>query len=128
VFDDCGYYPRMVRASAELLAPHIKQYLYVSSISCYADNSKENCDESSAVATMDDPTLESMGKNYEYYGALKALCEKAAMEALPDGATIVRPATSSAPATRPIASPTGRCAWRAAARCWRPVLPPIRSR
>jgi 2'-hydroxyisoflavone reductase len=91
VFDDCGYYPRMVRASAELLAPHIKQYVYVSSISCYADNSKENCDESSAVATMDDPTLETMGKNYEYYGALKALCEKAAMEAVPDGATIVRP-------------------------------------
>ena len=32
-----------------------------------------------------------MGKDFEYYGALKALCEKAAEEAMPGRVTIVRP-------------------------------------
>lgn len=91
VFDDTGYYPRHVKASAELLAPNIGHYVFISSISCYARNDIEGLDESGELATMEDPTLESMGKNYEYYGALKALCEQAAEAAMPGKTCVIRP-------------------------------------
>lgn len=91
VFDDCGYYPRMVKASAELLAPNVGQYVYVSSISCYAKNEVEGIDETAECGTMPDPKLEKMGPNYEYYGPLKALCEQAAQAAFTGRATIIRP-------------------------------------
>src|SRR5205085_3581060 len=45
VYDDVGYFPRIVRASSELLAPNVGQYVYVSSISCYAKNDVEGADE-----------------------------------------------------------------------------------
>ncbi len=91
VFDDCGYYPRMVKASAELMAPNVKQYVYISSVSAYASFDKEGADETAPVGTMPDPTLEKMGDNYEFYGPLKALCEQAAEAALPGRVTNVRP-------------------------------------
>lgn len=92
VLDDCGYYPRMVTASGELAAQNkIGQYIYISSISCYAKNDVEGGDETAELATMTDPTIEKMGKGGEFYGPLKALCEKAAEAAMPGKTTIVRP-------------------------------------
>lgn len=91
VFDDCGYYPRMVRASAELLAPNVKQYVYISSVSAYANFEKEGADETAPVGTMTDPTVEDMGKDYVNYGPLKALCEQAAEAAAPGRVANVRP-------------------------------------
>ena len=87
VIDNCGYVPRHVRMSAELLAPMVRQYLFISTISVYADFSKVN-DETSPVATIEDENREDW-KNA--YGALKALCEKAADAAMPGRTTIVRP-------------------------------------
>lgn len=91
VFDDCGYVPRIVKASAELLAPNVAQYVYISSISAYKDNSKAGSDESADVAVMADPTIESMGDSFENYGPLKALCEAAAEKAMPGRVANVRP-------------------------------------
>ncbi|MCE1229989.1 MAG: epimerase [Firmicutes bacterium] len=91
VIDNSAYYPRMVKASAELLAPRVKQYILISSISAYKEPAPLGGAEGAALATMPDPTLETMGKNYEYYGALKALCEQAAEAAMPGRTTIVRP-------------------------------------
>ncbi len=91
VFDTSGYYPRMVRASAELLAPHVKHYVFISSISAYAENKTPDQDETAPVAKMPDPTVEEMGKGYEWYGALKALCEQAAEKAMPGRVSNVRP-------------------------------------
>ncbi len=91
VFDDCGYYPRIVEASAKLLAPNVKQYIYISSVSAYANFEKEGADETAPVGTMPDPTLEKMGDNYEFYGPLKALCEQAAEAAAPGRVANVRP-------------------------------------
>lgn len=91
VIDNSAYYPRHVSASAKLLAPNISQYIIISTLSVYKDNSIEGQDESAAVATIPDPTVETMGKNFENYGALKALCEKAAEEAMPERVTVVRP-------------------------------------
>lgn len=97
VIDNSGYYPRHVAASAELLAPHARQYIFISSISAYADNSKPGADESSAVARLEDPTVETMGPGGAYYGGLKALCEEAAEKAFPGRATIVRPGYIAGP-------------------------------
>ncbi len=91
VIDNSGYYPRMVKASAELLAPKAKQYLYISSISCYKEPSPENGDEDAPLATIPDPTVETMGTDYANYGALKALCEQAAEKAMPGRTAIIRP-------------------------------------
>lgn len=91
VIDNSGYYPRMVGASAQLLAPNVGQYIFISSISAYATNPASGGDETTAVATIADPKVETMGASFENYGALKALCEQAVEAALPGRATIVRP-------------------------------------
>jgi 2'-hydroxyisoflavone reductase len=90
-FDDNGYYPRIVSASAELLKGRVGHYVYVSSISAYAKNEKEGADESEPVGTMEDPTVESMGEGYVNYGPLKALCELASEQSFPKRCTVVRP-------------------------------------
>ena len=91
VIDNSGYYPRHVKASAELLGPNVGHYIYISSISAYGITSVEGQDVDAPVATMEDPTAEEMGENYENYGPLKALCEQAAQDAMPGRVTVVRP-------------------------------------
>ena len=91
VFDDCGYYPRHVKASAELMAPNVAHYVYISSISCYAKNDVEGMDETAECAKLADPTVETMGEGYANYGGLKALCEQAAEAAMPGRTCVVRP-------------------------------------
>lgn len=91
VIDNSGYYPRMVSASARLLAPAVKHYIFISSISAYAEESVEGADETARVATIPDPTVEEMGPNSQNFGALKALCERAAEEAMPGRTAVVRP-------------------------------------
>jgi 2'-hydroxyisoflavone reductase len=78
-----------VTASASLLSTSVGLYVFVSTISVYADTSKPGGDESAPVATTPDPAADKVtGENY---GALKALCEKAAETASPGKVTIVRP-------------------------------------
>src|SRR5512138_1837410 len=83
VIDTSGYFPRMVKASAELLRPNIRQYVFISSISVYKDTSVVNYDETAALNTLKDPATEDFGKGFENFGGGKALCEKAAEEAMP---------------------------------------------
>ncbi len=89
VIDNSGYFPRQVGASARLLAPNTGHYIFISSISVYADNSIENQDETARVGTIADPTVEKITE--ETYGPLKALCENAAEQALPGRTAVVRP-------------------------------------
>ena len=103
VIDNSAYYPRMVAASAGLLAPHAKQYLIISSISAYKEPNPETGTEDAPLATMADPTVESMGKDYANYGALKALCEQAAQKAMPGRTAVIRPGYIVGPD-----DPTGR--------------------
>jgi 2'-hydroxyisoflavone reductase len=92
VIDNSGYYPRMVSASAQLLArQHAGLYIYISSISAYADNPAGGGDETTALATLADPSVETLGPAFENYGGLKVLCERAAEAAFPGRAAIVRP-------------------------------------
>jgi 2'-hydroxyisoflavone reductase len=91
VIDTSGYAPRIVKTSTTLLAPATKQYVFISTVSVYAKNDKPNEDESAELAKIDDPTIESMGADFHNYGPLKALCEKAAEEAMPGRVTNIRP-------------------------------------
>lgn len=89
VIDTCGYVPRVVRASAELLAGAVEHYTFISSISVYSDLSQPGMDEQAPVGTLADPTIEEV--TGESYGPLKALCEQAAEAALPGRTLIIRP-------------------------------------
>lgn len=89
VIDTSGYYPRQVRTMTELLAPNVGQYVFISSISVYADRSKPGVDENSPVGRIADETTEKV--DGESYGPLKALCEQAAEAGMPGRATNIRP-------------------------------------
>jgi 2'-hydroxyisoflavone reductase len=91
VIDNSGYFPRMVEASAQLLAKSASQYIFISSISAYGENPAQGGDENTKLATLADPTVETMGAEFENYGGLKVLCEQAAAAAFPGRAAIVRP-------------------------------------
>jgi 2'-hydroxyisoflavone reductase len=89
VIDTCGYVPRVVRTSAEMLADAVDHYTLVSSLSVYANMSKVGIDESDPVGTLHDETVEEV--TGETYGPLKALCEQAAERAMPGRVLNVRP-------------------------------------
>ena len=98
VIDNSGYFPRMVKASADLLAKQgCGQYIFISSISAYDEASipPSGGTEDVKLATLADPKVEDMGKEFQNYGGLKVLCEQAAEAAFPGRATIVRPASPS---------------------------------
>jgi 2'-hydroxyisoflavone reductase len=86
VVDTCGYVPRVVRASAELLAPRVQRYVFVSSLSVYID--KPMLTEASPIQQANDPASEDVASEY---GALKALCEQAVESALPNRTIVLRP-------------------------------------
>ncbi|MFK3651355.1 SDR family oxidoreductase [Lysobacter enzymogenes] len=88
VLDTSAYIPADVTRSGKLLAPKVKQYLLVSTISVYAKNDVP-ADENSPLAVLADPTVDKVSN--ETYGGLKALCEKAAEAELPGRTTVVRP-------------------------------------
>jgi 2'-hydroxyisoflavone reductase len=88
VIDNSGYVPRHARLTAELLAPNVRQYIFVSSISVYP-NFAEPRDEKSAVGKLPDETIEKV--DGETYGPLKALCEQAVEKAMPGRTTVLRP-------------------------------------
>jgi len=89
VVDTSGYFPRQIRMAMEALKGRVGQYVFISSISVYADTSKPGMDETAKVATIADETTEKITE--ESFGALKALCEKAAEAAMPGHVTNIRP-------------------------------------
>jgi 2'-hydroxyisoflavone reductase len=93
--DTCGYVPRVVRASARLLAGAVDHYTFVSSISVYTDAIEPGSDEAAPVQELPDPTVEEV--TGETYGGLKALCERAAEEEMPGRVFSVRPGLISGP-------------------------------
>jgi len=88
VVDTSGYVPRVVRASAELLSPRVKRYLFVSSISVFTDASRPGLTEKDPVGALEDPASEEIGK---HYGPLKAACERVVTEVYGPRALSVRP-------------------------------------
>jgi 2'-hydroxyisoflavone reductase len=87
--------PFWVRDAGRVLHGKIKHYIFISTISVYADNLKP-ADESAPVASYPGKdamaeTIESLRANGELYGPLKALSEKEAATQFPRKTTIIRP-------------------------------------
>lgn len=99
VIDNSGYVPRITGASSSLLADHVGQYLFVSTI-CQYDNWIEGGlygTEERPRAMLEDPTTEDVGT---HYCALKAYCERAVDEAMPGRVTHIRPGLIVGPLDR----------------------------
>jgi 2'-hydroxyisoflavone reductase len=89
VIDVAGYVPRIVHLSAEALKENVGRYVFISSVSVYADFKKVGIDESYPVGKLQDETVEEI--NGETYGPLKALCEQAVQNIYGERALIIRP-------------------------------------
>ncbi len=87
--DTCGYLPRVVAASVALLSSAVRHYTFISTLSVYEDFTAPDVNESSPLASIDDPAEEEI--TAETYGPLKALCEKVVQEAMPQKAFLPRP-------------------------------------
>jgi 2'-hydroxyisoflavone reductase len=87
VVDPSGYVPRVVRASAELLAASVDHYVFVSSESVYRLPLSPGFDETAPLAELPDDETEDV---QEYYGALKAACERVVEEVLPGRTASIR--------------------------------------
>lgn len=97
VIDTSAYVPRITKMSAELLAPSVKQYVNISTISVYAKRDVVGADESLPLATLPDPANEDVKT---HYGALKAACERAAEEVMPGRVANLRPGLIIGPGDR----------------------------
>ena len=102
VVDTSGYLPGVVGRSVEALSDSVDRYLFVSSISVYA-NFSEGPAEDAPRAELGDMPIDEMLPGYENYGPLKALCEDAVWDVFRDGAIVVRPGLIVGPH-----DPTGR--------------------
>jgi len=88
VYDLSGYQPDDVARSAQALRSSRLHYVFVSSLSVYADLSEPGADESSPLATLEGETPADVTP--ASYGPLKALCEQKALDEYEE-VTIVRP-------------------------------------
>ena len=103
VVDTSGYLPGVVRASADALRDSVGRYLFVSSVSAYADFREGPSEDSERAELAEGHPVDGLLPEYENYGALKALCEDAVTEIHDDRALIVRPGLIVGPH-----DPTGR--------------------
>lgn len=88
VIDNSGYLPKDVRLTAELLKGHTSYYLFISSISAYADLATPGTNEDDKLAQLKDPDTEDIS---QHYGALKAACEQVVEQTYGNDCSIVRP-------------------------------------
>jgi 2'-hydroxyisoflavone reductase len=87
--------PFWVRDAGQVLHGKVKHYIFISTISVYADNAKP-ADESAPVASYTGKdamaeTMESFRAKGELYGPLKAVSEKEAEKQFPGMTTVIRP-------------------------------------
>jgi 2'-hydroxyisoflavone reductase len=88
--------PVWVRDAGKVLAGRVKQYLYISSISAYADTSKPGMREDAPLARYEGAdvmkeTHATLRADMSLYGPLKAACEAEAERRFPGMTTVVRP-------------------------------------
>jgi 2'-hydroxyisoflavone reductase len=102
VIDTSGYLPRQVSEAARFFSNKAAKYVFVSSISVYADFSVMGINEEAPVQKLSQDdlvkanALDTSGAVSavsfgEMYGGLKALCESAATQEMPGRTLIIRP-------------------------------------
>ena len=107
VVDMCGYTPRVVRESCELLKDHTDLYLFVSTISVYPVSPDAQPSEDwswEQLKQLEDEGVEEV--TGETYGGLKVLCEQVIHKYFPDNHIIPRPTIIAGPH-----DPTDRVTW-----------------
>ena len=96
VIDDPTTLPAWVRDAAQILKGNVERYVFISTISVYADTS-QGVDETAPLAKYDGPdpykeTIEAVkASGYKTYGPLKALSEHEVEKWFPGKALIIRP-------------------------------------
>lgn len=102
VIDTCGQLPKSVIASAKALSSSVRRYVFISTISVYADHSVIGATESAPLKQLTsaqlqlidsiDPANPHSSPHFgTMYGGLKVLCEQAAMDAMPGQVLCIRP-------------------------------------
>ena len=94
VVDTSGYVPGHVRSTAEILGPRCNIYVFVSTISVYQSDGEGTRGEDWPTIPLTEEVLEkakTIREAYANYGGMKAYCEKAAEEVLPERALVIRP-------------------------------------
>jgi 2'-hydroxyisoflavone reductase len=88
--------PAWVRDAAQILKGHVECYVFISTISVYADTN-QGADETAPLAKYDGPdpykeTIEAVkASGYKTYGPLKAFSEQEAEKSFPGKTLIIRP-------------------------------------
>lgn len=104
VIDACGYLPGEVARMADNLAARIGCYVFISSVSAYADARQPN-DEGAALGRIDDTDTEVV--DGRTYGPLKALCEHEVLQRMgAQRSLLIRPGLVVGPH-----DPTQRFTW-----------------
>jgi 2'-hydroxyisoflavone reductase len=97
VIDNPTMLPAWVRDAAQILKGNVERYVFISTISVFADTSKPGADESAPLAkyTGADPMKETrdtvIASKFALYGPLKALSEQEAEKSFPKQTLIIRP-------------------------------------
>ena len=134
VIDNPTTLPVWVRDAAEILKGNVDRYVFISTISVYADTSRQGMNETAPLTkyTGADPMKETStsmrANNFALYGPLKAASEAEAENGFRERRWPFVPGISSGPATSLIGLLTGRFALNEAVKCWRRELPPTRFR
>jgi 2'-hydroxyisoflavone reductase len=84
VIDTCGYRPEVVAHSIQALKGAVETYVFISTISAYGKFHKNGITES-------DPITYTAAGEAGDYGTLKADCEKAIFDLIPNEALVIRP-------------------------------------
>ncbi|HVZ78582.1 MAG TPA: NAD-dependent epimerase/dehydratase family protein [Gemmatimonadaceae bacterium] len=103
VIDNPTTFPAWVRNVAKYMAGHTKHYIFISTMSVYADNSRPDMDESDGLTPMPaglDPYTLVPDNARKYYGALKTFAEQEVQKHYPGINTIVRPGLIVGPLDR----------------------------
>lgn len=99
--DVSGYTPRQVRPSAELLWGRIARYVFISTVSTYADLARVPVEESDAL--LPEAAEDVTEITNDTYGPLKVTCERIVADLYGERCTILRPQIVAGPW-----DPTGR--------------------
>ncbi|MEY2560015.1 MAG: hypothetical protein QOG51_430 [Verrucomicrobiota bacterium] len=97
VIDNPTMLPAWVRDAAQILKGNVERYVFISTISVFADTSKAGIEESAPLAkyTGADPYKETrdtvIASKFALYGPLKALSEQEAEKWFPKQTLVIRP-------------------------------------
>src|SRR6202521_1194178 len=97
VIDNPTTLPAWVRDAAQILKGNVERYVFISTISVFADTSKPGVDEGAPLAkyTGADPMKETretvVASKFALYGPLKALSEQEAEKWFPKQTLVIRP-------------------------------------